>query len=235
LIHTAKRKINFYITALICNKIIDDHRGLELAKVIFWDFDGVIKDSVDVKTEAYERLFLPYGVEFARGVRQHHEANGGMSRFDKIPLYLDWAGQPATFEQTEECCHQFSKAVVQAVIDSPWVPGVREYLLKHYVDKNFVVVTATPQNEIEEILGSLQLSHCFREVFGAPIRKVCAIQVVLERLKCSPDEAVMIGDSESDLLAAQANLVPFLLRRTSLNGRLQATYQGPMFEDLNDE
>ena len=195
----------------------------------------MIKDSVDVKTEAYERLFLPYGVETARRVRQHHEANGGMSRFDKVPLYLEWAGQSATPEQIEKCCQQFSQAVVKAVIDSPWVPGVREYLLKHYMDQYFAVVTATPQDEIEEILGSLELLHCFREIFGAPTKKEQAINAVLERLKCPPDEAVVIGDSESDLLAAQANLVPFLLRRTPLNRRLQATYQGPMFDDFNDE
>ena len=207
---------------------------LKKTSLIFWDFDGVIKDSVDDKTKAYENLFLPYGVEIARRVRQHHEANGGVSRFDKIPLYLEWAGQSATPEQIEKCCQQFSQAVVQAVIDSPWVPGVREYLLRHYMDQYFVLVTAIPQDEIEKILGSLKLSHCFKEIFGAPTKKDRAIKAVLERLKCSPDQAAMVGDSESDLLAAQANSVPFLLRRTPLNGRLQATYQGPMFDDLND-
>lgn len=210
-------------------------RVLESANIIFWDFDGVIKDSVDVKTQAYESLFLPYGAEITRRVRQHHEANGGVSRFDKIPLYLDWAGLAPTPEQIETCCQQFSQAVVQAVIDSPWVPGIREYLLRHYTDQYFVIVTATPQDEIEEILGSLELSHCFREIFGAPTKKEQAINAVLERLKCPPGEAVVIGDSESDSLAAQANSVPFLLRRTPLNSRLQATYQGPMFDDPNDE
>ena len=210
-------------------------RVLESANIIFWDFDGVIMDSVDVKTQAYESLLLPYGREIATRVRQHHEANGGVSRFDKIPLYLEWTGQSASPEKIEKCCQQFSQAVVQAVIDSPWVPGVREYLLKHYIDQYFVLVTATPRDEIEKILGALKLSHCFREIFGAPTRKERAIEEVLHRSKCSLDEAVMIGDSESDLLAAQANSVPFLLRRTPLNRRLQVTYQGPMFNDLNDE
>lgn len=210
-------------------------RIFEKTRLVLWDFDGVIKDSVRVKTLAYEHLFLAYGREIAIRVRQHHEANGGISRFDKIPLYLEWAGQSVSPKQIENCCKQFSQAVVQGVIDSPWVPGVREFLLKHYISQYFVLVTATPQGEIEEILGSLKLSHCFKDIFGAPTKKVCAIRDVLERLKCSPAEAVMIGDSESDLLAAQANSVPFLLRRTPLNIRLQATYQGPMFDDFNNE
>jgi len=204
-------------------------------RVVFWDFDGVIKDSVAVKTQAYECLFLPYGIEIMSHVRQHHEANGGVSRFDKVPLYLKWAGQSASPEQIEECCQQFSRAVVQAVIDSPWVPGVREYLLKHYKNQHFVLVTATPQDEIEEILASLKLSHYFREIFGAPSKKNQAIAAVLDRLKCPADEALMIGDSETDLLAAQTHSVPFLLRRTPQNVHLQEQYLGPMFDDLSHE
>ena len=203
--------------------------------MIFWDFDGVIKDAVDIKTVAYEQLFLPYGNRIASRVRQHHQDNGGVSRFDKIPLYLEWVGRSASPEQVEEFCRQFSELVVQAVIESPWVPGVREYLLKHYIEQSFVLVTATPQNEIEQILISLKLSHCFREIFGAPIKKDKVIEAVLERLKYSPDEAFVIGDSESDLLAAQANAVPFLLRRTPLNKPLQSTFQGQIFDNLSDE
>ena len=61
-------------------------------KILFWDFDGVIKDSVEVKTQAFFQLFEPFGELVAEKVRKHHEAHGGMSRFDKFPIYLQWAG-----------------------------------------------------------------------------------------------------------------------------------------------
>jgi phosphoglycolate phosphatase-like HAD superfamily hydrolase len=208
---------------------------LSEASLIFWDFDGVIKESVDVKTLAYENLFRPYGNKIASRVRHHHEVNGGISRFDKIPLYLEWAGESSIPEKIELFCELFSQNVVQAVIDSPWVPGVRRYLLNHCTDQHFILVSATPEDEIKQILQSLKLSHCFQEIFGAPNMKGHVIETALERLSCLPHDALMVGDSESDLSAAQANAVPFLLRRTSLNARLQASYQGPMFDDLNDE
>jgi phosphoglycolate phosphatase-like HAD superfamily hydrolase len=210
-------------------------QNLRAVSLIFWDFDGVIKDSVDVKTAAFERLFLPYGVKLASRIRQHHESHGGVSRFDKIPLYLTWAGEPATPAQAEAFCARFSHFVMQAVIDSPWVPGVREYLLQHYTEQYFVLVTATPQEEIEQILAALELADCFREVHGAPTKKFHAIKSVLSRLKCAPAKALMIGDAETDLQAAQTNSVPFLLRRTPLNLSLQASYSGPKFDHLNDE
>lgn len=208
---------------------------LSSATLTFWDFDGVIKDSVSAKTEAFTSLFLPYGREIATNVRQHHECNGGMSRFDKIPLYLTWAGQAATSARVEEFCGRFSKSVLQAVIDSPWVPGAHEYLLQYCGKQYFVLVTATPQEEITQILNALDIAHCFREVHGAPTKKACAINAVLSRLGCAPAQALMIGDAETDLQAAQANSVPFLLRRTPLNLSIQATYIGPMFDDLNYE
>ncbi len=208
---------------------------LSSATLIFWDFDGVIKDSVDVKTAAYTSLFLPYGQEVASRVKRHHEVNGGISRFDKIPLYLLWAGELATPERIAEVCSRFSSLVLQAVIDSPWVPGVREYLLLNSGIQYFVLVTATPQDEIQKILESLDIAQCFREVHGAPKQKTIAIKEVLSRLKCSPANALMIGDAETDLNAAQANSVPFLLRCTPLNLSIQSTYNGPMFDNLNHE
>lgn len=208
---------------------------LTAATTVFWDFDGVIKDSVQVKTLAYESLFLPYGREVATRVRQHHEANGGMSRFDKIPLYLKWAGETASDVQVEEFFSRFSKLVRQAVIDSPWVLGVREFLLKHYPSQYFVLVTATPQDEIQDILTALNIAHCFREVHGAPKEKTCVIGDVLRRLKCDPVQALMVGDADTDLIAAKSNSILFLLRRTPLNLAIQATYTGPMFDDLSHE
>jgi phosphoglycolate phosphatase-like HAD superfamily hydrolase len=213
----------------------DVDKTLGAASLIFWDFDGVIKDSVDVKTLAYERLFLPCGREIASRVRLHHESNGGVSRFDKIPIYLTWAREQATPAQVEAFCARFSQSVLQAVIDAPWVPGVREYLLKHFSRQYFVLVTATPQEEIEQILAALDLSRCFGEVHGAPTKKSHAIKTVLSRLQCAPAKALMIGDAETDLQAAKANSVPFLLRRTPLNLSLQAAYSGPKFDYLNDE
>jgi phosphoglycolate phosphatase-like HAD superfamily hydrolase len=208
---------------------------LKKKNLIFWDFDGVIKDSVEVKSVAYERLFLSYGVETSKRVRQYHEDNGGVSRFDKIPLFLKWSGELVSQTMVQTFCDQFSQAVMQAVIDSPWVPGAREYLLNHHTEQYFVLVTATPQDEIEQILETLELLQCFREIFGAPTKKRQAIKNVLDQFKCSQLEALVIGDSVSDVLAAQANAVPFLLRRTPLNLPLHEAFQEAIFDDFNDE
>lgn len=205
---------------------------LQRAAIVFWDFDGVIKDSVAAKSDGFERLFLRYGKEVASRVRQYHEAHGGVSRSEKIAVYLDWIGEPATTARIHELCDRFSDLVLQAVIDSPWVPGVREYLQTQYARQRFVLLTATPQEEIQGILHALDIAHCFDQICGAPAKKATAMAEALQRLQCAPECALMIGDSESDLHAAGANGVAFLLRCTRINRALQKRYTGPMFEDL---
>jgi len=208
-------------------------RLLRAARVVFWDFDGVIKDSVEVKSLGFEKLFAPYGRELAGRVRAHHEAHGGMSRYQKIPLYLGWAGEPDTAARVQEFCDRFAQLVRQAVIDSPWVPGVREYLQNNCGQQIFVLVTATPQEEIQEILQTLGMAPCFEQVCGAPTEKAAAVAAALQRLQCAPEHAVVVGDSEAELRAAAASGVVFLLRRTALNQGLQRTCSGPMFDNLS--
>jgi phosphoglycolate phosphatase-like HAD superfamily hydrolase len=199
---------------------------------VFWDFDGVIKESVIVKSDAYERLFTPFGTEVATRVRAHHERNGGMSRYEKLPLYLRWAGRDESEAEVSRYCGLFSAAVQTAVINSPWVPGAREYLQANHKKQCFILVTATPQGEMESILSALALARCFREVHGAPTRKTEAIRSVLARWKFACADSLLIGDSESDYAAAQAAGVEFLLRRTALNQNLQRVHGGLQCEDF---
>ena len=204
------------------------------ASLIFWDFDGVIKDSVSVKAEAYAGLFEEFGPELSRQVRDHHDAHGGMSRFEKIPLYLRWAGQKVDSEVVEEFCERFSQTVLQKVIESPWVAGVEDYLRTRYCDQDFVLVSATPQEELDFIVQSLALTCCFRSIYGAPAKKADIIRQVLLAKKANPSNCLMIGDAQADLDAAQANHVPFLLRKYSGNRELFSNYLGPAIEDFSN-
>jgi phosphoglycolate phosphatase-like HAD superfamily hydrolase len=202
---------------------------------VFWDFDGVVKDSVTAKSRAYEGLFESRGPELGARVRRHHELNGGVSRFDKIPLYLEWAGLAPTAEAVARYCEMFAEEVTRSVVESPWVPGAREYLEKHCGRQHFFLVTGTPQTEMQGIVKTLGIDHCFREIHGAPAGKEEAVGSVLRRWRIDAAQSLLIGDSESDLSAAKSNGVRFMLRRTPQNAALQHTYVGLQVENFIDE
>ena len=58
-----------------------------MLKGIVFDFDGVIAESVQVKTNAFAELYGPFGNDVVQKVISHHEANGGVSRYEKIKYY----------------------------------------------------------------------------------------------------------------------------------------------------
>ena len=205
---------------------------LQRFAILFWDFDGVIKESLAIKAEAFERLFAPFGPELSARVRAHHESHGGMSRAQKLPLYLSWAGCSGSPEELCGYSERFSAMVRQAVIECPWVPGAREYLESNCARQRFVLVSATPQQEMQDIVRSLQAWDWFAAVYGSPTEKAQAMRADLARYSDRRPEALMIGDSETDYAAAQSVGVQFLLRRTPLNQALQRAHTGPQCEDF---
>ena len=215
--------------------IVDQNESKVLvgtAVLVFWDFDGVIKDSVEVKTQAYFQLFEPFGSVVAEKVREHHEVHGGMSRFDKLPIYLQWAGLESNQSTVSEYCEQFTQRVLQGVIDAPWVAGVERYLHSNSNQQAFILVSATPQDELEHILHVLDLTKCFAEVYGAPNSKRDVIGKTLLARGLDARDCLMIGDSQADLDAAVASQVPFLLRRHSSNTKVFAAYTGTSVKDF---
>jgi phosphoglycolate phosphatase-like HAD superfamily hydrolase len=204
-----------------------------LKKIIFWDFDGVIKESLDIKSKAFELLFRNYEANLIEKILHHHESNGGVSRFEKISLYLRWAN--ASYDEVEvlKYAKKFSELVIEGVINSPWVFGAQEYLQKNHKNIYFVLVTATPQDEIELIINRIGMSGCFREIYGYPHKKHDALANVLKKLNINSCDSLMIGDSEVDFLAAKKNCVPFILRKTPFNRDLQEIYDGPQFDKIN--
>lgn len=206
--------------------------GFAKFQLVFWDFDGVLKDSVAVKTDAFVRLFQRFGGDIASRVRSHHEKNGGMSRLEKMPLYLEWAGENVTPQNIEAYCQRFSDIVLRRVIAAPWVAGVERILRKNPYAQEFILVTATPQDEITEILESLDLRSCFSEVFGAPTKKGEAICDCLSRRDALRSRCLMIGDARADMDAALENGIPFLLRRHASNQAVFCNYTGDSVEDF---
>jgi phosphoglycolate phosphatase-like HAD superfamily hydrolase len=206
---------------------------LDNYSLIFLDFDGVIKESVEIKTRAFVELFMAYGQDVASKVKKHHMENGGMSRFDKMPIYLKWAGINVDNNSVEFFSKQFGRLVVQGVIDSPWVPGVKDYLYCNSNLQKFVLVSATPKDEIDYILKILEIDSQFERVYGSPTKKYNAINTVLSEMDIALDKCLMIGDAYSDQQAASANNIDFLLRIHLSNEKIFQNYQGKFIKDFS--
>jgi len=204
-------------------------------RLVFWDFDGVIKESVNVKADAFYALFLPYGAAVAEQVVTHHMAYGGLSRFKKIENALrQYVGVEPVPDQVREMADQFGELVRDKVVEAAWVPGVETLLQENPFDQIFILATGTPQEEMEWILGRLGLTGIFRAVYGKPIDKTEAVSDSLKRFQVNPGECVFFGDSRTDMEAARTCNVPFVLREATHADTQFADHAGLRIRDFSE-
>jgi HAD superfamily hydrolase (TIGR01549 family) len=179
--------------------------------VIIFDFDGVISQSVNIKTEAFEKIYKPYGVEVVKKVKAHHLANGGMSRFEKFKIYHgDYLKIKLKDKQIIELSKEFSKNVVKKIVKAPYVPGAYEFIRKYFKKYTYFLITATPQNEIENIVKLKGLDKYFVRVLGSPLEKHENINRILNQYKLDKSEVCYIGDSLNDYTASKRCGIKFI-------------------------
>jgi HAD superfamily hydrolase (TIGR01549 family) len=178
----------------------------------FFDFDGVISDSLGVKAEAFGSLFKDYGDEMVEKVKQYHLANGGISRYEKFKYYYEvLLDKPITQEIISELDNRFSEEVIGKVVQARETPGVRDFLKELKIrDKTCFIVSATPTQEIREILFRKGMNDYFKEVVGSPASKKENLKYMLKKHSLTASESIYFGDAKSDYHAALENNVDFI-------------------------
>ncbi len=204
-------------------------------RAVAFDFDGVLAESVDMKTRAYALLFQDEGEDVVRQVVDFHLKNGGVSRFEKFRFYYsDILHRPLSEKHFQELCAQFSRLVVDEVVAAPWVDGAKEFLVRNEKQYTFAIISGTPEDELKDIVRRRKMDHFFCSVRGSPKDKVTLLGEVMDEYHLKPEEMVFIGDAETDWSAARETGVPFLWRCASGEADLLPDYTGPRLSSLSE-
>lgn len=208
-----------------------------MIKAIFWDFDGVIADSVNVKTDAFYELYLPYGKEVAEKVKEYHLANGGVSRFKKFEYWeTELMGKPAPVPQSviDDLASRFSSLVMEKVINAPYIKGVYETIAKYSTIVSNYIISGTPEGEMKDIINGRGLTPFFKDVLGSPETKEALTTKLIEREGFDSREVIFIGDAPSDYRSAEQNNTWFILRKHEDNVELFKDYRSFIISDFTN-
>ena len=192
-----------------------------MIKAIIFDFDGVIVESVNIKSSAFGKIYHEHGKIIVNKIINHHLANGGMSRFEKFRFYhKEYLGKNLSENELSEIGDQFSNFVLNKVISAPYVRGAYEFLSEYYHTYDFYISTATPEAEIIKILEEKQLIDFFKKVYGSPENKNEHVRKIIRNGQYLLNEVVFVGDSPSDRDAASENNISFIARVADENSQL---------------
>jgi phosphoglycolate phosphatase-like HAD superfamily hydrolase len=181
---------------------------------IIFDFDGVVVESGEIKTQAFANLYRDYGETVMAEVAKYHVLNGGMSRYEKFRYFQEKLLEkpPLTPDEERQLDRRFSELVMEAVIASDAVPGAAELIRKEAGRIPLFVASGTPEEELNTIVIRRGLASYFTAVRGSPTPKQRLIADILSVYGLSAERVLMIGDALIDYQSAQLNNVSFLGR-----------------------
>lgn len=177
---------------------------------IIFDFDGVIKDSNNIKTEAFRGIYKNYDKNITNKIVQYHIENIGLSRYAKFK-YIEEKILGNIYNDIIEkkLSNLFSEIVFSKILEANYVVGVIDFikfLRKH--DKRLFVASAAPEIELKKIIKAIELDDCFIAINGSPTKKVVAIRKIM--LTYPNSKTLFFGDALSDYLAAKKAKCDFI-------------------------
>ncbi|MBF0533145.1 MAG: HAD family hydrolase [Candidatus Omnitrophica bacterium] len=200
-----------------------------MLKAVIFDFDGVIVESAQIKTAAFQELFSAWPADQARAGVEYHLRNAGINRLVKFRYFFEKIlGSAYSSARERDLAARFEAIVFEQVLRAPLVKGAGEFLEKYFGKYRFFIASGTPESELAVIVERKGLKRYFERVRGAPAVKPDILAQVLRDFGYQPEETVFIGDGESDLRAAGSVGVPFILRRTPENQVLGLTTEKTM-------
>ncbi|MEO0439491.1 MAG: HAD-IA family hydrolase [Pseudomonadota bacterium] len=181
---------------------------------IFFDFDGVIADSVDAKITAFGQLYDEFGPDVRRAVEDYQRAVPGETRFDKIPrFHSELLGISLSEAEIIQWCDKLSSIVLDEVVKSDLLPDVPE-VLANLERQNIQahIVSGTPHDELQIIVDRKGLAPFFRTARGAPEKKASIVRDIMATEALTASQCLFVGDAMTDFDCAEQCDMAFLGR-----------------------
>lgn len=181
------------------------------------DFDGVILESNEVKSEVFAEIFARYP-EHEAAMTRFHQENAWRSRYDKLNhLVFNLMGRPHDVALRDALERDFSRRTLQRLLETPFVPGAREFLAEFADRVPIHLASITPIADLMWTVEQRGLRPFFRGVHGfPPTTKAAAMAEILRHAGHPAREMVMIGDAPGDLASAREVGAGFLWRRSRI-------------------
>ncbi|MEB2782433.1 HAD hydrolase-like protein [Algoriphagus sp. C2-6-M1] len=186
-------------------------KSLENYKVLLWDFDGVIMDSMPVREHGFRKVLEKYPEDEVELLIHFHRKNGGWSRYIKFRYFFEEIRKESiTDEHIVALSQKFSLIMRELLLSKELlIKDSLAYIEANYQDQMMHVVSGSDGEELRFLCQQLGLSKYFISIHGSPTPKGELIKNLLASEQYSKMDVLMIGDAYNDRDAAFANEIAF--------------------------
>lgn len=181
-------------------------------KAVFLDFDGVVLESTEIKTRAFEELFADHP-DHVHEIVALHLRLAGVSRYEKFRMiHEDILGLPFDDEVSAELGERFAAIALEQVLACRFVAGAREFIERRSAEFDLFVASGTPEQELRGIVEARGLAPFFAGVYGSPATKAEIVGRVRSERGLERADCLFVGDAMTDLEGAREAGVAFVGR-----------------------
>ena len=178
---------------------------------IFWDFDGVILNSDEVRTEGFKYIFDSYSKKQIDMLINYHTINGGLSRYEKIEYFsqkiLD---KKLNDEEKKQYAQLYGNYCRERLCDKDLlIKSSISFIKENHKNFNFHLVSASDEKELIYLCSNLDIKKYFKSISGSPVNKIENIKRLLKSNNYIESKCCLIGDSNNDKVAAIENSISF--------------------------
>lgn len=181
-------------------------------KNLFWDFDGVLMDSMPVRNRGFELVLKEFPSQEVAQLMEYHLTNGGLSRYVKFRYFFEQIrGESVSEDEISKWASKFSEVMKKELLDKTLlIPDTLDFIKSHKDVFSMHIVSGSDQTELRHLCKKLNIASYFLSINGSPSPKNQLVSELLEEYKYKKSETVLIGDSINDFEAAQTNEIDFI-------------------------
>ena len=182
-----------------------------MIKNILFDFDGVILNSMKIRTDGFREIFSNFQKDDVDMLVDFHNKNGGLSRYIKIEYFFKRIlNQEIDVEKINEIAARFSEIMRYKLTDKRLlIEPTINFIENNYKAFNFHIVSGSDQDELRFLCEKLKLRDYFVSIFGSPTVKDVLVANIIKNHNYKKSETVIIGDSINDFNSAEKNKIKF--------------------------
>jgi len=182
-----------------------------LIKNIIFDFDGVILDSIPVKSEGFRKLFENFPKNKVDELIEYHMYNGGMSRYKKIEYFFTKILNKSILnEDILKYAKRYSQITKEELAQKKYlIKDTLNFIKQNYKKYNMHIASGADESDLKYICSRLNLEKYFLSINGSPKVKSKIVKDILEQNNYKQEESILIGDSINDYEASHMNGIEF--------------------------
>jgi phosphoglycolate phosphatase-like HAD superfamily hydrolase len=193
--------------------------------VFFWDFDGVIIDSDQVRKKAFEDALSEYEDIKVKKLIEFHNKNGGLSRYIKLDYFFDKILKKTVSQNhLSELLSRYGEYCSNQLINNKYLFNETINFIKQYSkSKIFYIASGSDNVELNFLCKKLNIQKYFSSINGSPESKKDIVKRIINKHNYDLEKTCLIGNSVNDYEAAHHNKINFFGYNNTLLADIKGT------------